>query len=74
MEKYKSFVKMIDIPEKFDYDIDVLKKDGYKFKGRFNKTNPDFEKYCKDLRNERKEIKIINLNKVDKKVDLWAKK
>ncbi|MDD5638563.1 MAG: hypothetical protein PHO28_01480 [Candidatus Pacebacteria bacterium] len=49
ISKYKSFVSR-DIPQKFDYDVDKLKEDGYEIKGRFNKTNQDFKEYGKDLK------------------------
>ncbi|MDD3734961.1 MAG: hypothetical protein PHO31_00585 [Candidatus Pacebacteria bacterium] len=72
ISKYKSFVNW-DIPQEFDYDIDKLKEDGYEIKGRFNKTNPDFKEYCKDLKNGGEDIKIIALGEDNNRVDVWIK-
>lgn len=69
MGKYKSFVQM-DRPKKFDYDNEKLESNGYKFRGRFNKNNIEFLKYCDDLKLEGKTLKIIELKSEDSKVDL----
>lgn len=70
--KYKSFVKM-DYPKKFDYSIENLEGDGFKFRGRFNKTNPDFKQLCDHIKNQGRVLKIIELEEKNK-VDIWVKK
>ncbi|GAI40489.1 unnamed protein product [marine sediment metagenome] len=72
MSKYKSFTKW-NSPREFDYDTSTLKTDGYRIGGHFNKTNPDFKAYCKDLKNERKDLKIIDLGRDNNIVDVWIK-
>jgi len=72
MSKYKSFIKW-NIPKNFDYDTDVLEDNGYKIKGRFNKTNPEFKEYCKNLKDESKEFEIIDLGKNNNMIDIWVK-
>lgn len=71
MKHYKSFAKW-NIPESFGYDIAQLEAKEYKIKGRFNKNNPEFQEFCDNLKNDKKELKIIDLDRKNM-VDIWVK-
>lgn len=71
MKHYKSFAKW-NIPESFDYDTEQLEIEGYRIKGHFNKTNPEYQEFCDELKKDGKELKIIDLGREDM-VDVWVK-
>jgi len=71
MKYYKGFIKL-NIPESFDYDITKLKTEGYRIRGRFNKNNPKFQELCNDLKGDKNQLKIIDINRKNM-VDIWIK-
>lgn len=78
IDKYKEVFAGGETGYKPEYDCSDLFAMGYEHVGHFNKTNPKFEEYKKDLEKEMCIFKIIDLDEEESPdnknmVDIWIK-
>ena len=72
-QRYKSFVYQSKESVSYDYETTCLIKDGYIFKARVDKHNPDTKLLISDLKNSNISYKIINNKKRKRMIDIWIK-